>query len=114
MFTEVKGCKTYLDYSFYTELNENRIKEWMKLICPCFTQSQIALTESARETLSLPGLAFNSVFLSPARDCMTFTLHDLTDYYVESVTAHHIKINDNSCFHNCWPNSKTNQKLKHL
>ncbi len=50
-----------------------------------------------------------------ARDCMIFTLHDLTDFYiervnVERVTAHRIKINDHSCFHNLWPNSKS--KLK--
>ncbi len=43
---------------------------------------------------------------------MIFMLHDLADFYVERVTAHHIKINDHSCFHNPWPNSKT--KLKHL
>ncbi len=41
-----------------------------------------------------------------ARDYMIFTLHDLTDFYVEGVTAHCIKITD----HNLWPNSKT--KLK--
>ncbi len=52
--------------------------------------------------------AFNS------RDCMIFTLHDLTDFYVERVTAHRIQINDNSCFHNLWPNSKTKLTLKHL
>ncbi len=57
--------------------------------------------------------AFFFFFVS-TRDCMTFTLHDLTDLYVESVTAHRIKINDNSCFHNNWPNSKTKIKLKHL
>ncbi len=45
-----------------------------------------------------------------ARDCMIFTLHDLTDFYVEGVTAHCIKITD----HNLWPNSKTKLKLKHL
>ncbi len=28
-----------------------------------------------------------------ARGCKTFTLHDLTDFYVEMVTAHRIKIN---------------------
>ncbi len=49
--------------------------------------------------------AFNSFFLVRVRDCTTFTLHDLTDFYVESMTAHRIKINYNSCFHNDWPNS---------
>ncbi len=47
---------------------------------------------------------------------MIFTLHDLTDFYiervnVERVTAHRIKINDHSCFHNLWPNSKTKPTL---
>ncbi len=45
------------------------------------------------------------------RDCTTFTLQD---FYIESMTAHRIKINDHSCFHNSWPNSKTKLKLKHL
>ncbi len=45
---------------------------------------------------------------------MTFTLHDLADLYVESVTAHHIKRNDHSCFQNRWPKLKTKLKLKHL
>ncbi len=53
-------------------------------------------------------------FLSRARDCTTFTLHDLTDFYVERVTAHRIKRNEHSCFHNRWPNSKTKLRLKHL
>ncbi len=48
------------------------------------------------------------------RYCMIFALHDLTDLYVERVTAHRIKRNDHSCFHNLWPNSKTKLKLKHL
>ncbi len=43
------------------------MKEWMKRICPCFTPSRIALTESARET-SLPRLGtlstFNYIFFS--------------------------------------------------
>ncbi len=49
-----------------------------------------------------------------ARDWATFTLHDLADLYVESVTAHHIKRNDHSCFQNRWPKLKTELKLKHL
>ncbi len=50
-------------------------------------------------------------FFSQTRDCTTFTLQDS---YIESVTAHCIKINVHSCFHNSWPNSKTKLKLKHL
>ncbi len=34
--------------------------------------------------------AFNSFSFSWARDCTTFTLHDLTDFYVERLTAHRI------------------------
>ncbi len=49
-------------------------------------------------------------FWSQARDCATFTLHDLTDIYVERVTVACIKIHFHSCFHNRWPSSKT--KLK--
>ncbi len=47
-----------------------------------------------------------SFFFVRAKDCMTFTLHDLADFYEESVTVHRVKINDHSCFHNCWPYSK--------
>ncbi len=50
--------------------------------------------------LSLPRLRTVS---TQARNCTTFTLHDLTDCYVERVTVHRIKINDPSCFHNLWP-----------
>ncbi len=32
-------------------------------------------------------------FFSQTRDCTTFTLYDLTDFYIERVTAHRIKIN---------------------
>ncbi len=78
------------------------MKEKMKRIC--FTLSRISLTESARETISPPRFVF---FVSHARDCTTFTLHDLTDFYIERVTAHGIKIIDHSCFHNHWPASKT-------
>ncbi len=35
-------------------------------------------------------------------------------FYVERVTAHRIKRNDHSCFHNRLPNSKTQLKLNHL
>ncbi len=48
------------------------------------------------------------------RDWTSFTLHDLTDFYVESVTAHRIKINDHSCFQNRWPKLKMKRKLKYI
>ncbi len=53
--------------------------------------SRIALAESARETVSLPRLAMLSTcfFLSRARDFTTFTLHDLTIFYVEMATVPH-------------------------
>ncbi len=83
-------------------------------ICPCFSN----LAESARETVSVPWLGtLSTVFfcLEPwSKDCMTFTLHDLTDFYVERVTAYCIKINYHSCFHNRFLNSKTKLKLKHI
>ncbi len=59
---------------------------------------------------SISSTARYAFFLVRARDCTKFTLQDFADFYVESVTAHHIKINDHSCFHNRWPNSKTKQK----
>ncbi len=66
----------------------------MKRICPCFTPSRIALTESARETVSSAAHTLSTrFFFSQTRDCTTFTLHDLPDFYVERVTAHRIKIN---------------------
>ncbi len=90
------------------------VEEWMKRICPCFTPSRIALAEGARETVSLRGTLstrFFFFFFFLTRDCRTFTLQD---FDIESVTAHRIKRNDHSCFHNSWPNSKTKLKLKHL
>ncbi len=80
-------------------------------ICPCFTPSRIALE---KQYLFHGSVCFQHVFLSRARDCMTFTLLDLTDFCFERVAVHHIRINDHSCFHNCWPNSKTKLKLKHI
>ncbi len=78
-------------------------------ICPCFTPSRIALE---KQYLFHGSACFQHVFLSRARDCMTFTLLDLTDFCFERVAVHHIRINDHSCFHNRWPNSKL--KLKHI
>ncbi len=45
------------------------------------------------------------------KDCTIFTLHNLTDSYIERLTAHRIKINYHSF--DCLPNSKTNLKWKH-
>ncbi len=72
-----------------------------------------SLAEGARETVSLPWLRTLSIrfffcLKLLSRDCTRFTLQDLTDFYVERVTAHCIKINDHSCFQNRLPNSKTN------
>ncbi len=65
----------------------------MKRMCSCFTPSRIALAEGALETVSLPPYAFNSFFffcLEPlSGDYTTFTLHDLTDLYIEDDSAPH-------------------------
>ncbi len=46
--------------------------------------------EKAPESVSSAArYAFNSFFLSRARDFTTFTLHDLTDLYVERATVSH-------------------------
>ncbi len=63
---------------------------------------------------SLPRLRTLSTRFFFLRDCRTFMLLDLTDFYVDSVTAHCIKINYYLSFHNLWPNSKTKLKVKHL
>ncbi len=57
---------------------------------------------------------FNSFVLSRARDCTTFTLHDLIDFYIERATAHHIKIMIIHVFKNRRPNSKNETKIKTL
>ncbi len=81
----------------------------------CFTLSWVALAESAHFFRgSVHFQQFFLCFFFQARDSITFTLHDLTDFYVERVTAHHITINYHSCFPIFWPNSKTKLKLKHL
>ncbi len=71
-----------------------------------------ALAESAH--LFRGSICFQLVFFSRARDYTIFTLHSLTDFYVERVTAYCIKIDTHSCFHNLWPNSKTKLKLKNI
>ncbi len=80
------------------------VKEWMQCVCLCFTPL----------IFSAAPYAFNVFLFSRVRDCTIFTLHSLTDFYVERVTAHRIIRYDHSCFHNLWPNSKTKLKLKHL
>ncbi len=124
----VKSCKRYFQsvpilgfWGPYAKLcrrpgggGVGGVEEWMKRICPCYTPSRIALAEGAQETVSLRGTLsarFFLFFVFQTRDCTTSTLQY---FYIESVTAHHIKINDHSCFHNSWPNSKSKLKLKHL
>ncbi len=60
-------------------------------ICACFLVACIATRGTRlRNSVSFAGrYAFNSLFLSRARDFMTFTLHDLTDFYIERATAPH-------------------------
>ncbi len=73
-----------------------------------------SVSNRARETVSLRGklpTRFFFFFFFKQETVQTFTLQD---FYIESVTAHRIKINDHSCFHDSWPNSKSKLKLKHL
>ncbi len=54
----------------------------------------------ARETVSLLRLGTLST-----RFFFVSSLCQETDFYIERVTVHCIKINDHSCFHNRLPNS---------
>ncbi len=57
--------------------------------------SERAHGKRSRNSVSSAGsLCFQFFFLSQARDFTTFTLHDLTHFYVERAT-----INYHSCFH---------------
>ncbi len=84
-----------------------------------FVRVTLCLESRSRKALekqSLFAVCFQLVFFFfffffQTRDCTTSTLQD---FYIESVTAHRIKRNDLSCFHNSWPNSKSKLKLKHL
>ncbi len=101
-------------WGLYAERGGWRV--WLKKECNAFVCVSLNLESRSWKALisSAARYSLNSGFFSRARDCTIFTLHNLTDFYVESVTAHRIKINDHSCFHNLWPNSKTKLKLKHL
>ncbi len=80
--------------SGYERMNETHLSVFHSVSNrACGKHSRNSVSSAAR-------YAFNSLFKSRARDFTTFTLHDLTDFYVERATAHHIKINDHSCFHN--------------
>ncbi len=76
--------------------------------------SNRARGKRSRNSISSAAHINSLFFLVRARDWTTFTLHDLADFYVESVTAHHIKRNNHSCFQNRWPKLKTKLKLKDL
>ncbi len=66
------------------------MKEWRKRICPCFTPSRIALTDSSRETVSLPQFF---VFFCLMQETVRHSRYMIwRTFYVERVTAHHIKI----------------------
>ncbi len=99
---------------------------WMQRSCLCFTSSRISLTESTH--LFCGSVSFQIFFFWASHlylysafnntNCNK-ALHNikigksardwyLRRFYVERVTAHRIKINDRSCFHNLWPNSKWN------
>ncbi len=89
---------------------------WLRWKNGCNACVSLRLESRSRKALisSMAPYTFNSFFFSRARDCTIFTLHSLTDFYVERVTAHRIKRYDHPCFHNLWPNSKTKLKLKHV
>ncbi len=89
------------------------MKEWIQHICLCFPPSRIVLVESTHLFRGSVHVKLG-LFFSQARYCTMFTLHNFTDFYVERVTAHCIKINDHSCFHTLWQNSKIKLKLKHF
>jgi len=88
------------------------MKEWMQCICLCFTPSRSVLAESAH--LFRSSLSFQLVFFSRARDCMIFTLHDLTYFYIERVTAHRIKKKIIHVFITSGQTPKRKVKLKHF
>ncbi len=69
-----------------------------------------SVSNRARETVSLRGKLSTRIFFF----FLNKRLYDIqvTRFYIESVTAHRIKRNDHSCFHNSWPNSKSKLKLK--
>ncbi len=68
------------------------MKEWMKLTHLCVFHSVSNRAREKHSSISTTAQdAFNSFFLSRARDCTTSTLHDLTDFYVERATAHTLK-----------------------
>ncbi len=77
----------------------------MKRLCPC------SLRLESRSSAARYAFFF---FFCLEQETMTFTLHDLPDFYVERATAHRIKRNEHSCFLSRWPNSKTKLKLHHL
>ncbi len=72
------------------------VEKWMKRICPRFTPSQIALAEGARDTVSLRGMLSTFFFLK--QETVRHSRYKI--FYIESVTAHRIKRNDHSRFHN--------------
>ncbi len=65
-----------------------------------------SISNRARERRSRNSIssryAFNSFFFFFFSNKRLYDIH-VTRFYIESVTAHRIKINDHSCFHNSWP-----------
>ncbi len=93
-------------------INYERMEEFFHVSLHLKSRSRKVLGEA----VSLPrfgtlSTVFLFCFVSRAKVCTTFTLHDLTDFYVEMVTVHRIKINDHSCFHNRCP-LKNETKIK--
>ncbi len=91
-------------------LNVRKMKEWMQYSYLCFTSSRIALAESAH--LFCSSVRFQLFFFFSCKRLYNIHFTSFDRFYVERVTAHRIKINDHSCFHNLWPNSKSKLKWK--
>ncbi len=110
-FCHLSGVNTVFFFlSRLTPRGHNRCKNWWN----AFVHVSLCLESHSRKApkkqyLFCGSVRFKLVFFSK-RDCTTFTLHDLAIFNVESGTAHRIKINDHSCFHNRWPNLKTKPK----
>ncbi len=71
-------------------LSINLMKERMQRICLFHS---ISIRARGKHSSLSRLCTLSTFFFFFELDCTTFTLHDLTDFYVERVTAHRIKIN---------------------
>ncbi len=66
----------------------NHVKWYSDFVWYAFVRVSLRLELRSRKAR----YAFNSFFLSRARDFTTFTLHDLTDFYIERAIEPHYNI----------------------